>query len=41
MRGEDNRNEYVALIVQRSNPNLEEILAIFDQETTMFNELKP
>ena len=41
VRGENNRNEYVALIVQRSNPNLEEILAIFDQETTMFNELKP
>lgn len=24
-----------------TNPNLDEILAIFDEETAMFNELKP
>ena len=41
MRGEESRNEYVALIVQRSNPRLEEILTIFDQEICMFNEQKP
>ena len=41
VRGENSRKEYVALIVQRSNPNLDEILAIFDEETAMFNELKP
>lgn len=41
VRGENNCKEYVALIVQRTNPNLDEILAIFDEETAMFNELKP
>ena len=41
VRGEEGRKEYVALIVQRSNPQLEEILATFDEETAMFNELKP
>lgn len=41
VRGEDNRKEYVALIVQRSNPKLEEILATFEEETAMFNDLKP
>lgn len=41
IRGEDSRKEYVALIVQRSNPNLEDILQIFDAETAMFNEQKP
>ena len=41
MRGEENRKEYVALIVQRSNPLLEEILAVFDRETALFNEMKP
>ncbi|MBQ8455855.1 MAG: hypothetical protein IJ537_11060 [Bacteroidaceae bacterium] len=41
VRGEDGRTEYVALIVQRSNPQLEEILAVFDEEAAMFNDLKP
>lgn len=41
VRGEEGRMEYVALIVQRSNPQLAEILAIFDEETAMFNEGKP
>ena len=41
IRGEEGRNEYVALIVQRSNPQLEEILATFDEEIAMFNEQKP
>lgn len=41
VRGEGKRLEYVALIVQRSNPQLAEILDIFDEETAMFNELKP
>lgn len=41
LRGEEGRMEYVALIVQRSNPHLPEILAAFDEETAMFNEGKP
>ena len=41
VRGEEGRDEYVALIVQRNNPQLEEILAIFDEEIAMFNEQKP
>jgi hypothetical protein len=41
VQGEDGRKEYVALIVQRSNPQLEEILATFDEETAMFDEQKP
>ena len=39
--GEEGRTEYVALIVQRSNPQLEEILAVFDEEAAMFNDMKP
>jgi len=41
LRGEEGRMEYVVLIVQRSNPQLAEILATFDEETAMFNEGKP
>ena len=41
IHGENNRMEYVALIVERSNPHLDEILSIFDEETAMFDELKP
>ncbi|MBR0273115.1 MAG: hypothetical protein IJQ59_03360 [Bacteroidaceae bacterium] len=41
VRGEGNRKEYVALIVQRNNPQLEEILAVFEQEISTFNEQKP
>ena len=35
------RKEYVAFIVQRSNPNLDEIIRLFDAEVAMFNEMKP
>lgn len=41
VRGEGNRNEYVAIIVQRSNPKLDEIIATFDEEVAMFNDMKP
>lgn len=41
IRGEKNRKEYVALIVQRSNPLLDEILSTFDEETALFNQMKP
>ena len=34
------RTEYVAFIVQRSNPHLEEIIRLFDKEITMFNDMK-
>lgn len=41
--GSDNkpRKEYVAFIVQRSNPNLDEIIQLFDSDIAMFNEMKP
>ena len=32
--------EYVAFIVQRSNPHLEDIIRLFDAEVAMFNEMK-
>ena len=35
------RNEYVAFIIQRSHPNLNEIIQLFDSEIAMFNEFKP
>ena len=38
---EEGRNEYVALIVKRDNPQAADILETFDQELAMFNELKP
>lgn len=41
VRGEDGRDEYVAMIVQRSNPNLDKILERYDAEVAMFNEFKP
>lgn len=41
IRGENKKMEYVALIVERNNPHLEDILSVFDEETAMFNELKP
>jgi len=31
----------VALIIQRTNPQLDEIVSRFDSEIAMFNELKP
>ena len=33
--------EYVALIVQRTHPQFNEIIARFDNEIAIFNELKP
>lgn len=33
--------DYVALIVQRCHPQLDEIIAHFDNEIAMFNNLKP
>ena len=33
--------EYVALIIQRTNPQLDEIIARFDSEIAMFNDFKP
>ncbi len=45
VRGVDPDNkpikEYVALIVQREHPLLDEIVSRFDSEIAMFNELKP
>ena len=45
VKGEDNEGkpitEYVALIVQRSHPMLNEIISCFDSEIAMFNEMKP
>ena len=35
------QTEYVAMIVQRSNPQLDKILSFFDTEIAMFNENKP
>ncbi len=37
----DGYTEYVALIAQRSNPNIDEILHFFDSDVNMFNEMKP
>ena len=33
--------EYVALIVQRSHPHLDDIINLYDEEIEMFNEYKP
>ena len=33
--------EYVAAIIQRNNPHLNEIISLFDADITMFNEMKP
>lgn len=41
VRGEENNSEYVALIAQRDNPNIAEILQLFDSDTKMFDEQKP
>ncbi len=41
VRGEDGRDEYIAMIVQRSNPNLASIIKRYDEEVAMFNEFKP
>ncbi|MBQ1697758.1 MAG: hypothetical protein II075_07725, partial [Bacteroidales bacterium] len=37
----EGRMEYVALIAQRSNPNINQIVDFFDSEVAMFNEFKP
>lgn len=37
----ENGLEYVAAIIQRNNPHLEEIISLFDADITMFNEMKP
>jgi hypothetical protein len=39
--GRGSRDEYIAMIVQRSNPNLDKILEHYDAEVAMFNEFKP
>jgi hypothetical protein len=41
VKGDENRKEYIALIMQRSNSQLDEIISRFDSEIAMFNELKP
>ena len=33
--------EYVAIIIPRNHPQAEETLAFFDEETAMFNSMKP
>jgi hypothetical protein len=33
--------EYVALLAQRNRPDIDQILLQFDEETAMFNEMKP
>ena len=38
IKNEDKRTEYVALIVPKSHPDLDEILTFFDQEIRMFKE---
>lgn len=37
----EGQTEYVALILQRSHPQFEEIVSRFNAEVAMFNELKP
>lgn len=41
VHGEEGREEFVAMIVQRSNPNLDRIIESYDREVAMFNEFKP
>ena len=33
--------EYIAIIVQRNNSHLDEIIQLFDADIAMFNEMKP
>ena len=33
--------EYVDLLAQRNRPDIEKILSRFDEETAMFNSMKP
>ena len=42
VKGEDYRTkEYVAAIIPRNHPNAQEFLEFFDEETAMFNSMKP
>ena len=42
IKGEElETKEYVAIIVPRNHPHVKEILDFFDEETTMFNSMKP
>ena len=37
----EGKTEYVALIAQRTRPDIEKVLLRFDEETSMFNSMKP
>ena len=42
VKGEEhNAKEYVALIIPCNHPHVDDILAWFDEETAMFNSMKP
>ena len=38
---DDGEENYIALIVKRSNPHFESILKVFDEEIAMFRSNKP
>lgn len=38
---EDGIDSYIALIIQRSHPQYDDILHVFDTEIALFNEQKP
>jgi len=37
----EGKEEYVAVIAQRTNPNINQVLQYFESEINMFNEQKP
>ena len=41
VKGEDGTTDYVALIMPRSHPHLEEVLRVFNEELAMFSDNKP
>jgi hypothetical protein len=42
IKGEEYRTkEYVAVIIPRNHPKAQEFLEFFDEETAMFNAMKP
>jgi hypothetical protein len=42
IKGEEpGTKEYVAIIIPRNHPQAEEVLASFEEETSMFNSMKP
>lgn len=41
IKGEGGDKEYVAIIAQRTNPNIDLLLQFFEKEINMFNEQKP